>query len=156
MPPYMSVARPFLLTAPNPIQASALELSSLILPSATVYPFTSFFPAELWTILVAIRSLLPWMLGDSRAAFSVLEDFNSAHPIVSDIFNWLVLAVRLGHRISFCWVPTHVSVKGNEEADKLLRCQMTSMLQHHDLLSRINQSILRFRVDDVIRYCMDN
>ena len=46
---------------------------------------------------------------------SALEDFNNAHPIVSDIFNWLVLAACRGHIIYFCWVPAQVSVKGNEE-----------------------------------------
>lgn len=90
-------------------------------------PFTSIFTAELWAILVAIRSLFTLDVGgfviftDSRAALSALEDFNNAHPIVSDIFNGLVLAARRGHRISFCWVPAHVSVKGNEEADELAK-----------------------------------
>ena len=43
MPPYMRIARPFLLTAPNPIQASDLELSSLILLGAAVYPLYIIF-----------------------------------------------------------------------------------------------------------------
>ena len=91
----------------------------------SLYPFTSIFTAELWAILVAIRSLFILDVGgfviftDFRAALSALEDFNNAHSIVSDIFNWFVLATGRGHKISFCWVPVHVSVKENDKADEL-------------------------------------
>ena len=90
-------------------------------------PSTSIFTAELWAILIAIRSLFTLdvvgfvIFTYSRAALSPLEDFNNAHPIVSEIFNWLVLAARREHRISFCWVPAHVSVKGNEETYELAK-----------------------------------
>ena len=55
--------------------------------------FTSIFIAELWAILIAIKSLFTLDVGDfeifsdSRAAMSALEDYNNAHPTVSDIFN---------------------------------------------------------------------
>ena len=77
---------------------------------------------------------------------SALEDFNNAHPIVSDIFNWLVLAARRGHIISFCWVPAHVSVKGNEEADELAKTGASRQViacpvPHRDLFPTIRSAI---------------
>ena len=93
----------------------------------SLQPFTLIFTAELWAILVAIRSLFTLdvagfiIFTDSRAALPALEDFSNAHPIVLDILNWLVLTARRGQRISFCWVPAHVSVKRNEEADELAK-----------------------------------
>ena len=81
-----------------------------------------------------------------QSSLPVLEDFNNAHPIVSDIFNWLVLAARRGHIISFCWIPAHVSVKGNEEADELAKTgasrQVTACpVQHRDLFPIIRAAV---------------
>ena len=65
---------------------------------------------------------------------------------VSDIFNWLVLAARRGYIISFCWVPAHVSVKANEEADELAQIaafhQVTACpVPHRDLFSTIQFAV---------------
>ena len=108
--------------------------------------------AELWAILIAIKSLFTLDVGDfvifsdSRAALSALEDFNNDHPIVSDIFNWLVLAVRRGRRISFCWVSANVSVKGNEEADELAKTGASRQViacpvPHRDLFPTIRGAL---------------
>ena len=77
---------------------------------------------------------------------SVLEDFNNAHPIVSDIFNWLILAARRGHRISFCWVPAHVSVKGNEKANEVAKTGTSRQVTvypvpHRDLFPTIRAAV---------------
>ena len=83
---------------------------------------------------------------DSRGVLSALGDFNNAHPIVSDIFNWLVLAARRGHRIYFCWVPAHVFVKGNEEADELVKTSVSRQVTayhvpHRDLFPTIRSAV---------------
>lgn len=46
---------------------------------------------------------------------------SSNHPVILEIFSWLVLAKRRGHDITFPWVPAHVSVPGNEKADAVAR-----------------------------------
>ena len=53
---------------------------------------------------------------------------------------------RRGHKISFCWVPAHVSVKENEKADELAKTgasrQVTACpVPHRDLFPTIRAAI---------------
>ena len=58
---------------------------------------------------------------DSRSALQSLEVFNPDHPLVLKILQWLFLHQCRGNQISFCWVPAHVGVQGNERADQLAK-----------------------------------
>ena len=58
---------------------------------------------------------------DSKSVLDALQIFNSPHPLIIDILEWVFLANRRGRSISFCRVPAHVGVLGNEEADKLAK-----------------------------------
>ena len=91
-------------------------------------PFNfSNFTAELFGILVAVKEILSLERGDfivftdSKGVLEALECFNSSHPFVVDILEWVYLAKRRGRTISFCRVPAHVGVWGNEEADRLAK-----------------------------------
>ena len=55
---------------------------------------------------------------DSRSVLESLENFNSSHPLILKILEWLFLLKRRGREVSFCWVPAHVDVHGNEEANR--------------------------------------
>ena len=61
------------------------------------------------------------IFSDSMSVLQSLEQFDSRHPIVLKILEWLFLIQRRGHDINFCWVPAHVGVAGNEQADKLAK-----------------------------------
>ena len=50
-----------------------------------------------------------------------LEAYDSRHPIVLKILEWLYLIKRRGRVVEFCWVPAHVGVPGNESADVLAK-----------------------------------
>lgn len=95
--------------------------------SGTLPAIASIFTAELSALLLAIRTIFTLRVDtltvycDSQAALSTIEDFRRTHPIVLDIFSWLVLTKRRGHQVTFCWVPAHVSVRGNEKADEVAR-----------------------------------
>ena len=91
-------------------------------------PFNfSNFTAELYGILVAVKEILSLERGnfiiftDSKSVLEALEIFNSLHPLVIDILEWIFLAKCRGRSISFCRVPAHVGIQGNEEADKLAK-----------------------------------
>lgn len=93
----------------------------------TLPAFSSIFTAELSAIILALRTIYPLQVGryvifsDSRAALSSVENRFSFHPLVLQIFIWLLLCRRRGHTISLCWVPAHVSVEGNERADEIAK-----------------------------------
>ena len=89
----------------------------------------SVFTAELSAIILALQVLftLPvssfTIFSDSRSVLAALRCFNpsSFNPHVLAAMEWLYLLHRKGYRISFCWVPAHVGVPGNEKADRLAR-----------------------------------
>ncbi|KAK3893092.1 hypothetical protein Pcinc_003085 [Petrolisthes cinctipes] len=55
-----------------------------------------------------------------------LCNFNSSHPLVLAILEWLVLLGRRGRKVTFCWVPAHVGVDGNERADALAKAVVSN------------------------------
>ena len=58
---------------------------------------------------------------DSRSVLQILECFNPDHPLVIEILEWIFLIKHRGKNVSFCWVPAHVGVRGNEQADNLAK-----------------------------------
>ena len=87
----------------------------------------SVFTAELYAILVALKQIISLneyhfvIFSDSQSALQALEVFNSLHPLVLEILEWLLLARRKGKEITFCWVPAHVGIMGNEKADEVAK-----------------------------------
>ncbi|KAK3885203.1 hypothetical protein Pcinc_010547 [Petrolisthes cinctipes] len=92
----------------------------------------SIFTAELSAILYALQVIftLPQpsftIFSDSCSALHALCNFISSHPLVLAIFEWLVLLGRRGRKVTFCWVPPHVGVDGNERADGLAKATVSN------------------------------
>ena len=92
----------------------------------------SVFTAELSAILLALKEIFLLEAGsftiysDSRSALQALEFFNSPHPLVVKILEWLLINGRRGQRVTFCWVPAHVDVLGNEKADAVAKAAASS------------------------------
>lgn len=91
---------------------------------------TGIFTAELAAILKAVTIISKTegnhkeytIFTDSRSTIMALQSFNNYNPIVCSILHVVLRCMlRLGKSIHFCWVPSHVGVTGNEEADILAR-----------------------------------
>ena len=85
---------------------------------------SSIFSAELFAILLALQRIFTMqqeyfvIVSDSQSALTAIERFNSSHPIVIEIQEWLFLIFSIHKNVQFCWVPSHVGVPLNESADK--------------------------------------
>ena len=61
------------------------------------------------------------ILSDSLSSLLSLRSFNPNNPIVQDILSRLTSVERAGKFIQFCWIPSHVGIRGNELADAAAR-----------------------------------
>ena len=57
------------------------------------------------------------MLSDSRSALLAIEAYNSKHPLIMEIQQWLYLIFSKHKKVEFCWVPSHTGISSNEIAD---------------------------------------
>ena len=55
---------------------------------------------------------------DSKSVLESLNTYNPSHPLVQKAQEWLFRISSRHKSLSFCWVPAHVGIPGNEEADK--------------------------------------
>ncbi|GFT48302.1 RNase H domain-containing protein [Trichonephila clavipes] len=94
----------------------------------------SVFSAEAVAIYHALQSIDSNMLRkyciytDSMSVLEALENYNDrCHPLVCQI---LAITSRLyskGFDIVFCWLPSHVGILGNEQADSAARSATTHL-----------------------------
>ena len=84
----------------------------------------SIFTAELSAILRALTIVkdsvpLSWTIfSDSQAAIQAVAHPNPKHPLVRSIQSLLIELQNLNKKITFCKVPSHVGIRGNEAADR--------------------------------------
>ncbi|XP_068224033.1 uncharacterized protein [Palaemon carinicauda] len=88
------------------------------------------------------------IFSDSLSVLMAMNHFNSLHPIIIKILEWLYLLGNRGKNIKFCWVPAHVDIKGNEKADSLAKDAVHSSIRNNFLLPAkdmypVIQSVLR-------------
>nr|XP_042913269.1 uncharacterized protein LOC122273259 [Parasteatoda tepidariorum] len=88
----------------------------------------SVFTAEAFAILLALRLISSHsarkfcIYSDSLSVLRQLEHVrNEAHPILIFIQHILTSLYKKGFKILFCWIPSHVGIKGNDKADSAAR-----------------------------------
>lgn len=90
-------------------------------------PESSIFTAELNAIILALEVIdsLEYskyvIFADSRSVIQAIQHYNSRHPLVSDIVQTLIHLYRRNIFVRLCWVPSHVSIRGNERVDREAR-----------------------------------
>lgn len=89
----------------------------------------SIFTAELQAILSTMAYLIRStgkefiIYCDSRSAIQSITDPFSKHPIVKQIHLWLNMLGNQCKCITFCWVPSHCGIVGNETADEAAKLE---------------------------------
>ena len=88
----------------------------------------SIFTAELTAIMMALNFLMDFVnrnknvviFVDSLSVLKTLKNFNlkTRPDLVNEIYQLLYQLFNKGSDISFCWIPSHCNILGNEQADK--------------------------------------
>jgi ribonuclease HI len=103
----------------------------------------SVFSAELLAIFKAMEEIERQQNNanfifytDSLSSLEALSSpHHHSHPLISHILNLLDKLKSRGFSIRFCWVPSHVGIQGNEEADRAAKSASNYMnfpLPHRD------------------------
>ena len=104
-------------------RSALTAVSSLIRSPYHHYTIYSDSRSALTAVSSLIRS--PYhhytIYSDSRSALTAVCDSFSPHPLVMEIHRWLSMLHSTDKLVEFCWVPSHVGVRENEEADRAAR-----------------------------------
>ena len=122
-----------------PVSSSVFTAELMAVLSALRYIFFSSFSGKSFTIFTDSMSVL-WSL---RKLFS-------CHHLVQEIQDWYYLLVnRRRFNVQFCWVPSHVGIVGNEQAD--VAAKAATRLNH---ISSLGVPVSDFR-NSIRFYCRD-
>ena len=92
---------------------------------------SSIYSAELRAIELALNHISNSrhnnfvVFSDSKSSLQALQNLWSNHPLVCRVLNLHSLLCRLNKNIVFCWLPSHVGIRGNEAADRAAKEALT-------------------------------
>ena len=84
----------------------------------------SVFTAELTAVATALDQVYDSsdsnfvVYYDSKSTLEAIKMFNSFHPLVQKVQEWLFRISCRHKSVCFFWVPSHVGIHGNELADR--------------------------------------
>ena len=94
----------------------------------------SIFTAEAHAIVLALEliELLPndnfVIFSDSMSCLQALSSFKHSHPIILQICEMYNSLVQQNKSILFCWIPSHMGIKGNEAADAAAKAALQNVV----------------------------
>ncbi|GBN93994.1 putative RNA-directed DNA polymerase from transposon X-element [Araneus ventricosus] len=99
-----------------------------------LYISCTVFTAEIAAVLLALEQISDWLerkfiiYTDSLSVLESLKSFymhSHHHPLVLNVLHLLNKLASRDFNILLCWVPSHVGIVGNEEADKAAKLAST-------------------------------
>ena len=88
---------------------------------------SSIYTAELYAILETLNILNVHsenkftIFSDSLSSLKGIQQLSSNRPILSNLQSKLIELQRCNKYVYLCWVPSHINIYGNEQADKLAK-----------------------------------
>ena len=108
----------------------------VVLPSYSIRGLlpsnASVFSAELTAIHRALLEIIPQknkistIFTDSLSSLECIKSLKPSHPLASKIRQTIHTLSLKKHKISLCWCPSHIGIKGNEDADSLAKSVVDS------------------------------
>lgn len=114
----------------------------------------SIFTAELYAIKIALlslkvkRNIKCVIYTDSLSTVQALKN-TSKHFMVTEILELLLTLKQIGVTITFCWVPGHAGIMGNELADEVAKASVsrdlisTQEIPFSDVKSYIKRKVVQ-------------
>ena len=115
----------------------------------------SIFTAEMNAIIQALNIVHDSkhkkfvIYSDSKSVLESLDKLNASHPLIQKAQEWLFRISCRRKYVTFCWVPAHVGIQGNERADCEARdaavaCNFEiKKVPHSDMKYSIRSYVLR-------------
>ena len=103
--------------------SSAVVIDGTILKERISHK-ASIFTAELHAIVMALRFMKSSnedefiLFSDSMSSLEAIHHRQWTNPLILCILTLYHELCDQGKQIFFCWIPSHIGIKGNEEADK--------------------------------------
>ncbi|XP_071037930.1 uncharacterized protein [Parasteatoda tepidariorum] len=115
--------------------------------SEKLHPNCSVFTAESHAILLALQYILTqkrtklFIYSDSKSCIAALHNQSpNPHSIFNKILDTYDNLLQDGHKVTFCWIPGHTNVTGNEVANSIAK--LTNNLSNNPLTnSDVKKSI---------------
>ena len=133
--------------------------STVVVPSIslsnshTLQSDASIFSAEALAIELALRLIdtLPndryIIYSDSRSVLTALKQFQPKNTLIQKIREWInYIESTSEKKIELCWIPAHVGLQGNEQADRIAKKATTEkpipiQLPFRDYYARVKRCI---------------
>ena len=91
--------------------------------SFTLPTLASVYSSELAAIIKVLSDIevesdvSHLILSDSLSCLLALRTIYPSNPLVLEVLERVTALGREGKRVSFCWIPSHIDIRGNEMAD---------------------------------------
>ena len=132
--------------------AAALIPSCNMSDTSALNKWFSIFSAECIAIILALKliSLRPatekkyTIYTDSLSVIKTISKFNPKHPHVKEIQDWLRRCHSIYKKeVTFCWVPAHVGIPGNELVDRLAKISINDHISDYNIYYKDIYPVIR-------------